>query len=136
MTSFRNTLRRVSLCAALLPALAACGGSAEEPRVETAQFIAMAKAAACTESRNRLYVIDDMNVFWDTAGDCPYASPVSKLFAKTPGDLLCTYTGRPGGAFTVCNDNALREMFSSLVANRDKAGLGLGTGHTVQEIPF
>ena len=73
--------------------LSACGGGSsthdqqatpgiaigEPPPVAlvTAPFIVMARTASCSDTRNRLFVIDGKQVFWDHAGQCADAKKVA-----------------------------------------------------------
>lgn len=120
----------------LVLGLAGCGGGTTEPEVATADFIAMAKSAQCSEYHNRLYSIDRQKVFWDVAGNCPDRSPVHRLFGQSPNVILCTETGSIAGPTTACNDESARSLFNTIISNLDKADLGLGAGHQVQPIVF
>ncbi|SFV03561.1 protease complex subunit PrcB family protein [Pseudoduganella namucuonensis] len=94
-------------------------------------FIKMARDASCADVRNKLYVIDDHQVFWDVAGNCADASYSHALYGPQPQLKLCSSGDSIAGPRTSCADERYREMFDTIVKNRDKADLGLGVAHKV-----
>ena len=132
--------------------LSACGGGGsthdqqatpgiaigEPPPVAlaTAPFIAMARAATCNETRNRLFVIDGKQVFWDHAGQCADASYEQVLFGSTPDARLCSHGDTIAGPRTSCQDESARALFDTIVKNADQPDLGLGSGHKVEQLAF
>ena len=132
--------------------LSACGGGGathdqqatpgiavgEPPPVAlaTAPFIAMARTASCNETRNRLFVIDGKQVFWDHAGQCADASYEQVLFGSTPEARLCSHGDTIAGPRTSCQDESARALFDTIVKNADQPDLGLGSGHKVEQLTF
>jgi hypothetical protein len=132
--------------------LAACGGGSTmhdrqatpgiavgEPNpaaLVTAPFIEMARTSGCSETRNRLFVIDGKQVFWDHAGQCADASYGQVLFGSTPETRLCSSGDTIAGPRTDCQDESARALFETLVKNADRPDLGLGSGHTVEQLSF
>src|SRR5881398_1406933 len=47
-------------------------------------FVDRAHKASCAENRNRLFLIDGKQVFWDHAGNCPDMSYEQVLYGATP----------------------------------------------------
>jgi len=132
--------------------LAACGGGGSahdqqatpgiavgEPNpaaLATAPFIAMARTSGCNETRNRLFVIDGKQVFWDHAGQCADASYEQVLFGSTPDARLCSHGDTIAGPRTSCTDESARALFDTIVKNADLPDLGLGSGHKVEQLAF
>jgi hypothetical protein len=132
--------------------LAACGGGSSthdqqatpgiavgEPNpaaLATAPFIAMARTSSCSETRNRLFVIDGKQVFWDHAGQCADASYEQVLFGSTPDARLCSHGDTIAGPRTSCADESARALFDTIVKNADLPDLGLGSGHKVEQLAF
>ncbi len=133
-------------------ALAACGGGSTmhdqqaspgiavgEPNptaLATAPFVEMARTAACAETKNRLFVIDGKQVFWDHAGRCADASYEQVLFGNKPETRLCSYGDTIAGPKTVCQDESARTLFETIVKNADQPDLGLGSAHKVEQLNF
>ncbi len=142
MTPIANRSRQhASLVAFTLGALlvlASCAGKTGEPKssVDLAPFKAMAKGGGCADIRNRLFLIDDKLVFWDTQGNCADAAYDQTLYGSAPDQILCTFHDSIAGPVNKCQDEQYRNLFDTMVANLDKADLGLGSGHTVQQISF
>jgi hypothetical protein len=84
--------------------------------------------------RNRLFVIDGTQVFWDHAGKCADASYEQVLFGNKPAKVLCSHGDTIAGPRTVCQDETARKTFETMIANLDKADLGLGSGHRVEPV--
>lgn len=143
-------------CALLAAGLAGCGGgSGSQPDRQAGQlsqgvvvgepapaalamddFQAMARAASCTEIRNRLFIIDGKQVLWDHAGNCADAAYEQVLFGARPEKLLCSYGDTIAGPRTTCPDAGSRSMFETIVNNLEKADLGLGSAHKVERFSF
>ena len=102
--------------------------------MSTAAFITMAKESSCHQIRNRLYLIDNTVVFWDRLGRCPDNSREQTLFGATPETILATSHDSIAGPMVKVNDEKYRAMFDTIMANRDAADLGLGSGHKVQPL--
>lgn len=132
--------------------LSACGGGSTmhdqqatagiavgEPNpsgLATAPFIEMARTAGCSDTKNRLFVIDGKQVFWDHAGRCADASFEQVLFGSKPEDRLCAYADSIAGPRTVCQDESARALFDTIVKNADRPDLGLGADHKVEQLAF
>jgi len=133
-------------------ALAACGGGSTmhdqqaspgiavgEPNpaaLATAPFVEMARTAACSETKNRLFVIDGKQVFWDHAGRCADASYEQVLFGNKPETRLCSHGDTIAGPKTYCQDESARALFETIVKNADQPDLGLGSSHKVEQLTF
>lgn len=118
---------------------ASAGIAVGEPNpaaLATAPFIAMARSSACSETRNRLFVIDGKQVFWDHAGRCADASYEQVLFGSQPEARLCSHGDTIAGPKTFCQDESARALFETIVKNADRPDLGLGSGHTVEPLAF
>jgi hypothetical protein len=99
-------------------------------------FQTMAREAICTESRNRIFVIDGKQVLWDHAGNCADASYEQVLFGAKPQTVLCRNADTIAGARLSCTDESARSMFETIVENLDKADFGLGSAHKVERFDF
>lgn len=97
-----------------------------------ADFIAKAQEATCADQRNRLFMIDKSMVLWDRAGSCADNAYGRNLYGATPQALLCSVADSIAGPQTTCADDKSRALFDVIVANLDRADLGLGTGHQVE----
>jgi hypothetical protein len=106
------------------------------PEIDLTPFKELARAADCTDIRNRLYLIDSQLVFWDRAGDCPDNSYAQKLFGSKIDTILCDSHDSIAGPVIIYQDDLYRGMFDTIIANLDQPDLGLGPDHTVQTIPF
>lgn len=156
MRRFARAMTALPFAGALLAAgLAGCGGgsgfqpdrqasqitqgvAAGEPAPAPAMndFQAMARAASCTEARNRLFIIDGRQVLWDHAGNCADASYEQVLFGATPDKVLCSHGDTIAGPRTSCPDAGSRNLFETIVANLDKDDLGLGSAHKLERFSF
>ena len=58
--------------------------------IPTELFVARAREEVCAGTRNRLFVIDGKQVFWDRAGNCGDNSYAQRLYGATPDVLLCS----------------------------------------------
>ena len=136
MNNIKNKILNMFLSSGMALAVTACGGSSSEPVVATADFIAMAKNAECSEYSNRLFLIDQKNVFWDVAGNCPDRSPLRRFFGQSPNAILCTEVSSIAGPITTCSDEHARSLFTTIIYNLEKSDVGLGTSHQVPPIVF
>ena len=109
-------------------------GSGNE--VDLDQFKLLAANATCADTRNRLFLIDDEQVFWDRAGTCIDAGFAQTLYGSTTSTVLSQHYDSIAGSMTVYEDENYRFMFDTMVANLDAANLGLGQEHSVQSVPF
>lgn len=155
MTMFKRVFGALPLAGVLL--LASCGGGGDvggplnqqaspgiavgEPSPNggapaTALFVARAQQEACADIRNRLFLIDNRQVFWDRAGNCPDNSYAQRLYGATPDVLLCETYDSIAGPRTACTDEKYRAMFGTILKNLDQPDLGLGSAHKVEPIPF
>jgi hypothetical protein len=153
MKMLRYTIAVAMLVGALV--LAACGGGENgsvgqdrqagqgiavgEPNggaPVTSEFVGMAQAERCADVRNRLFVIDQKQVFWDRAGNCADNSHAQRLFGPTPQSVLCESIDTIAGPKTFCADEKSRVLFETILNNLDKPDLGLGAGHKVEPLPF
>ncbi|MGH8855075.1 MAG: hypothetical protein ACREWI_12445, partial [Telluria sp.] len=75
-------------------------------------------------------------VLWDRAGDCADNAYGQTLMGATPQAVLCTAGDSIAGPRTSCTDASLRPLFDTMLANLDKADLGLGAGHKVEQVRF
>lgn len=148
-------LEPLALALAAVISLSACGGGGGAPdiiatagpnpgiavgepnpsaQVDKNVFIKMAQGAACSDKLNRLYIIDNTQVFWDVAGNCADASYSHVLYGATPELKRCSAADSIAGPRTSCADERYRETFDTIVKNRDKADLGLGASHKIEVV--
>jgi hypothetical protein len=120
----------------LAPALSSCTEIQGAKSMPVTSFITMAQASACHDLRNRLFLIDQKMVFWDRLGNCPDNGHEQTLFGSTPDQVLAVTRDSIAGPRTNYNDDNYRAMFDTMMKNRDKADLGLGSTHQVQAITF
>lgn len=99
-----------------------------------AAFADAANKASCSESKNRLYIIDGKQVFWDHAGQCADAAYEQVLYGLTPQSQLCSHGDSIAGPRTACMDESLRPLFDTMLQNLDAAGLGIAGAHTVEGV--
>lgn len=102
----------------------------------TTEFVKNARTASCTDFRNRLYVVDNKYVVWDRAGNCPDNGYSLALYGASPDKALCSVADTIAGPRTTCTDESVRTLFDTIVKNSDKADLGLGKDHKVEEVKF
>ena len=154
--TFRAATTLPLLCAMLLTA---CGGGSSgavgvtsSPQVSqgiavgepapgttplvTTEFVKNARAADCTDFRNRLYVVDNKYVVWDRSGNCPDNGHALTLYGANPDKALCTQADSIAGPRTTCTDESVRSLFDTIANNSDQPDLGLGQTHTVEEVTF
>lgn len=145
----KPSMAAAAVAAMLAAALAGCGGgnsgradqlagiAVGEPNGAlpiAADFIAKAQQASCADTRNRLFMIDKTMVFWDRAGSCVDNAYARTLYGATPQALLCALTDSVAGPSVTCGDARSRALFDTIVANLDRADLGLGAGHQVEAL--
>lgn len=111
-------------------------GEPHPAALSTAPFIAMARDAACVDTRNRLFVIDGKRVFWDHAGQCADAAYGQVLFADRLDTVLCSHGDTIAGPRTSCADEAARALFETALAHPDQLDLGLGSAHQIEQLAF
>jgi hypothetical protein len=99
-------------------------------------FKAMARRASCADATNRLFLIDAQLVFWSHTGSCADAGYGMSLYGGSPDELFCSFRDSIAGPRRQCRDDRYRVIFDVVVAHLGEADLGLGTGHSVQPIPF
>jgi hypothetical protein len=101
----------------------------------------MAQAStSCAEIRNRVLLIhdalhpDDRLVLLDQAGNCADAGYQQVLFGDAGNNVLCSNADSIAGPQKSCPVPAHAGMFDTILANLDKADLGLGSGHSVSQV--
>ncbi|NML62075.1 hypothetical protein HHL21_13510 [Massilia sp. RP-1-19] len=99
-------------------------------------FFTRAREEVCANTRNRLFVIDGKQVFWDRAGTCADNSYAQRLYGATPDALLCEAGDSIMGPRISCSDVGARAMFDTILKNLGSADLGLGSAHTVELLSF
>jgi hypothetical protein len=104
-----------------------------EPLIE---FKQLARNATCTDTRNRLFLVDERFILWDTAGNCADASYALSFYNRNSSQPLCTLKDSVAGPVNQCTDSSYQKMFDTISTNLDKADLGLGAGHSVRTVPF
>jgi hypothetical protein len=111
----------------------ACGSipALASSAIDLQPFIAMATSAGCADLRNQLYVIDDQLVVWIVRGNCADASYRTALFGPTPDDLRCDFHDSIVGPMRRCDDERVRPLFDTIIANDQAPDLGLGPDHRV-----
>jgi hypothetical protein len=156
MTIFGRILYATPLAGILL--LAACGGGGSstpamtsvqagtqgvavgEPspnaKLDTTAFVTAARNEPCAATKNRLFVIDQKYVFWDRAGKCADNAYAQTLYGATVDKQLCSQSDSIMGPRSSCADESARSLFDTLVKNHEAAGLGLGSGHVIEEVKF
>ena len=151
MPHFHTIVRLLPLAATLV--LASCGGggaqlgtqSQQQPGVavgepspsivvDSAAFLAAARIEPCADLGNRLFVIDAKTVYWERKGNCPDNGSAQRLFGNTLDKLVCSQVDTIAGPRQQCADDAARAMFDTILKNSDKADLGLGSGHQVEQL--
>ena len=132
---------RVWIGVGLLAAALACGSCREGPLdphapFDLTPFRTMARQSPCADQRNHLFLIDGRLVFWDRRGQCADASYAQVLFGLTVDDVLCRSQDSIAGPMKDCRDERYRSMFETVIANTERADLGLGPEHRVHPIEF
>jgi hypothetical protein len=152
MNKFSHALIALPMLAAALLTGCGGGGSSTQPpqqagsitvgepapgaKLDTAEFVVMARSASCNDLRNRLFVIDEKQVLWDRAGNCSDNGYSQVLFGTSSKTALCSVSDTIAGPRTICNDDKFKDQFATILKNLDKADLGMGTGHTVRAVEF
>ncbi|MGZ5198954.1 MAG: hypothetical protein ACXWC4_04215 [Telluria sp.] len=150
-----NKLKSITTWAALAAAvlLAGCGGgsnvavqhSQQAGEVSTgggsstpvtADFVKVAQQESCADIKNRLYLIDGKEVFWDRAGNCPDNAYVQRLYGANPQTVLCEMSDTLAGPKTFCANDSMRALFELLQRGADQPNLGLDAQHKVEPILF
>lgn len=99
-------------------------------------FFTRAREEECADVRNRLFVIDGKQVFWDRAGSCGDNSYAQRLYGATPEALLCSALDSIAGPQVHCDAPGARAMFDTILKNLHSADLGLGSTHKVELLSF
>jgi len=100
------------------------------------EFIKLARGADCTDLANRLFLIDNRQVFWDAQGSCPDRSYARTLYGRSAAEVQCSSNDSVAGPMSSCTDPSQRVLFDTILHNLDKADLGLGSAHKVEQIAF
>jgi len=99
--------------------------------MDTAPFIAKARAASCSSIRNSLLILDCSMILWQVRGSCSDASYSYTLFGTTVDDVLCSYSDSIAGPRYVSND----AICASLFPPSSTGDFNL-SGHAVTAISF
>jgi hypothetical protein len=110
------------------------GGGSSAP--VAADFIKVAQAEPCADTKNRLYLIDGKEVFWDRAGNCPDNAYTQRLYGANPQTVLCESTDTIGGPKTFCANDSMRTLFDTIQRGAGQPNLGLDASHKVEPILF
>lgn len=125
------------LLAALLMILGCGSGPTRTPsEIDLVPFKDLARSSDCSDTRNRLFLIDGSLVLWDRMGSCVDAAYLVRLNAGAIDRVLCEARDSIAGQQKVCHDLRFQEMFETIIVNLEAPDLGLGPGHTVQAIAF
>jgi hypothetical protein len=140
-TRSRSWLTHLSFTTILLVLLMSTTGCQGAQPVETlapewVPFVEMARQAGCADIRNRLFVIDQTLVLVDHVGNCADASYSQTLFGKTIDQVLCVNHDSIAGPIKNCSDPSYQALFDTIITHLDEPDLGLGTSHTVQQLPL
>ena|SRR5688572_12468550 len=130
----RSTFAAVILV--LLASAIGCQGGQPTIAPEWLPFVEMAREAGCADIRNRLFVIDQSLVLADHVGNCADASYSQTLFGKTVGQVLCVNHDSIAGPMKNCMDPSYAELFDTILTHLDEPDLGLGSSHTVLQLPL
>jgi len=98
-------------------------------------FISMATDSICSEIKNELFLIDNELVFWTWEGYCFDAGYSSELYLGASVELLCYTRDSIAGPQSSC-EPIYEDLFAVIFQHQDEPNLGLGAGHSVQEIQF
>ena len=134
LTGSQMLLARSAFRAIILAVLAS-GSGCQSPG-EWAPFVESARGAACSDVRNRLFVIDDALVFADRAGSCPDASYRMELFGRSVDKVLCVKHDSIAGPMKSCSEPGYETLFETITTHLEEPDLGLGASHTVQQLPL
>lgn len=97
-------------------------------------FKAQARRAECSDSINRLFLIDNKLVFWQVGGNCPDAGYGLTLYDKRSHQILCSEHGTIAGPRITINDENYKQLFDTMTQNLETPNLGLSSDHRVEEI--
>jgi len=109
---------------------------APELSSEWTPFVEMARQSPCADIQNRLFLVDHVLVFWDRHGHCPDNSYGETLYGQTVNDILCDLHDSIAGPAKGCPAPGYQEMFEIMIGHLDEPDLGLGSGHTVHQLPL
>src|SRR5262245_8336360 len=73
--------------------------------IDVESFRQMARSSDCSDTRNRLYLIDERLVFWDRAGSCADAAYAQVLFGGSVDNRLCGNSDSIAGPQRGCSDS-------------------------------
>lgn len=104
--------------------------------IDTAPFIENARDVVCASVQNRLSIVDCAMVFWSIRGNCADAGYAYLLFGATVDDVLCRHVDSISGPRDSSKSPVCETLFQTMIKASDKPDLGLGSGHTVTDIPF
>jgi hypothetical protein len=124
-------IRGLRACCAAGLLSAACATTA----IAVKPFQDVARKSPCTETKNRLFLIDGTSVLWDRAGNCPDNAYEQTWYGATPGEVLCRAQDSIAGPRKTCDPSRAAE-FDTMIENLDAPDLGLGGGHKVRRIPL
>ena len=116
----------------LLVASCGDGRNTNQSRIDGNAFIQMAQQATCADIKNKLYVIDQVMVLSDRAGNCPDASFSQVLYGPTINDVYCTNQDSIAGPVKRCDVATFQSIFDTMIANLAQPDLGLGPAHSVE----
>ena len=115
--------------------VAACAPKRLVPDFPLKPFQDMARKSMCTESKNRLFLIDGKTVLWDRAGLCPDNAYEQTWFGPSPDQVICKAHDSIAGPRKTCDPSRATE-FDTMLENLDAPDLGLGKDHRVETIPL
>jgi hypothetical protein len=138
MQSRRLVLALALGCLAIVAVVTGVSSSASEMdiKVELDSFRELARNAPCANIDNRLFLIDEVVLFWTREGSCYDNWYEHALFGETPEKVMCQLHDSIAGPVYTCNDSTYKGMFWTMVHNLDREDLGLGPNHTVESIHF
>lgn len=83
-----------------------------------------------------MFVIDQMIVLIDHAGNCADASYSQVLYGDSVNDVLCDLHDSIAGPVKNCSDPAYADMFEIIITHLAAPDLGLGPTHVVRQLPL
>jgi hypothetical protein len=122
--------------------LSGCGGQSQKPTQQQSQvvdlvpFVSLAHSSACTDLENRLFVIDGTTVVWDRKGNCPDSSYAVTLYGSNVDTVYCNVHDSVAGPVQACSVPGYLDLFNTISTHLTQPDLGLGQGHTVQQVVF
>jgi hypothetical protein len=102
-------------------------------------FLDLARQSSCAQTRNRVLTInhneqlDAELILIDQLGTCSDAAYRQLLLGETVNDVLCSNEQTIAGPVKRCPATRYASLFDIIIANLDKADLGLGPGYQVWE---